>query len=248
MQFINNKIVFFTILIFSFNNLEAQSYFNKNIKAKINLEKKDVFITLRPVVENPGVLYVPDLSYNFIALKQDKKGSYSNQRQEGRFILKPNEEKSLSEIRLNLTKEENLRTYLFIKYKGKLVAKDSIWIVKGVRQHAKKQNKGNQIENNFVLKGIVLDETLTNIGRNFYEYFYQKYSLSQKKYPFIIKVKEKPGMARSSVISVEVKDKKIYEFFSKPNEEYLKKNVTLALLLIKEYISKSKNILKPNGI
>ena len=63
-----------------------------------------------------------------------------------------------------------------------MISKDSIWInVKGI---AKKRTQG-QIENNFVLKGIVTNEAFTKIGRDFHDYFYQAYLLSSKKYPFI---------------------------------------------------------------
>ncbi|APG65075.1 MULTISPECIES: CsgE family curli-type amyloid fiber assembly protein [Tenacibaculum] len=229
--------------LFIFIACTLSSQTNKDISSKINVEKQDNFVILRALVENEGQLFKDQLTYNFIALKKGEDGNYSNNKQSGEFSLKPHEEKEQAVIRLNLSNKEELRSYLFIKYKDKLISKDSIWInVKGV---AKKRTQG-QIENNFVLKGIVTNEAFTKIGRDFHDYFYQAYLLSSRKYPFIIKIKEKPGMGRSSILSIEVEDYKIHEFFSKPGEEYLKAHVKYVLERISSYDKKRREIYKTN--
>lgn len=94
----------------------------------------------------------------------------------------------------------------------------------------KQQKVDNQTtEKDFFLKGIVVDEAITKIGKDYHDLFYQSYLLSGIKYPFVIKIKEKPGMGRTSIILVEVEEVKIHEFFSRPDEEFLKSNVGVAL-------------------
>lgn len=227
------------LLIFKTN-----SQIENSISSEINMQKKDNFIVLKAEVENESILYKDELSYNFIALKKEEKGNYSNNKQEGKFSLKPQESKELAVIRVNLSEKEELRTYLFIKYKDRLASKDSIWIGSNTNQVEVEKNN----EKDFFIKGIVIDEAITKIGKDFHDYFYQNYLLSGRKYPFIITVKEKPSFGRSSIISVEVEDLKIHEFLSKPNEEYLKDKVRIVLERISVYDKRRNALLKASKI
>ncbi|TXD45979.1 CsgE family curli-type amyloid fiber assembly protein [Polaribacter sp. IC073] len=220
-------------------HLSAQ--IKNDISGEINIDKKDEFITLRAIVENESLLFKDQLTYIFIAVKKEENGNYSNSKQTGAFSLKPQEESEQAIIRINLSDNEELRTYLFVKQKDKLISKDSIFINIKTAQKVTIQK-----EQDFVLKGIVVDEAFSKIGRDFHDFFYQQYLLSGKKYPFIIKIKEKPGMARSSILSVEIEDYKIHEFFSRPDEEYLKANVKLVLERISAYEKRRQTIYKNN--
>ena len=154
--------------------------------------------------------------------------------------------KALPKWNCNLNEKEELRSYLFIKHKNKLIAKDSMFLDSKRVQQNVVQTKQN--ESNFFLKGIVIDEAITKIGKDFHDYFYQDYLLSGKKHPFIIKIKEKPSFARSSIISIEVEDKKIHEFLSKPEEEYLKNQVKIASQRINFFAKRRKQLLKASKI
>lgn len=233
-------ILFFKLMIF---NVSAQQ--ENDVLSKIIMQKKDNFIILSAKVENEGVLFKEQLSYIFIALKKGKDGKYSNNKQSGDFSLDPHEEKELAIIRININNEEELRSHLLIMNKNKLVSKDSIFI-SDTQETLKKQRQIK--ENDFILKGIVVDEAFTKIGKDFYDFFYQEYLLSNRKYPFIIKIKEKPSFARSSILSLEVEDYKIYEFFAKPDEEYLKSNVKIVLQRIGNFAKRREQLRKINKI
>ncbi|OAD43424.1 CsgE family curli-type amyloid fiber assembly protein [Polaribacter atrinae] len=218
-----SKIVFFIICL---KSSVGFSQSENDVYGKINADKKDNFITLKAEVNNDGLLHIDKLFYNLIALKKGKGGNYSNNRQSGEFSIKPNENMEVSTIRVNLNGGEELKVYLFIKYNEKLISKDSLWIMPKNKQ----QKVANQTtEKDFFLKGIVVDEAITKIGKDYHDLFYQSYLLSGIKYPFVIKIKEKPGMGRTSIILVEVEEVKIHEFFSRPDEEFLKSNVGVAL-------------------
>lgn len=236
----------FYILCAFFIVFNTFSQIKNNVSAKINIEKKDNFLTFRAQVENESVIFKDELSYNFIVLKKNKEGNYSNNKQSGEFSLEPQQEEELTTIRVNLNEKEELRSYLFIKHKNKLIAKDSMFLDSKRVQQNVVQTKQN--ESNFFLKGIVIDEAITKIGKDFHDYFYQDYLLSGKKHPFIIKIKEKPSFARSSIISIEVEDKKIHEFLSKPEEEYLKNQVKIASQRINFFAKRRKQLLKASKI
>ena len=170
-------------LLLSFSPMYSQ--LNEAVKGKINIQESDNLILIKAQVENDEPLFKSNLYYNLIALKKSASGNYSNNKQEGEFSLNPEESKTVSEIRLNLNGDEELRIYLFVKQEDILVSKDSIVILPQKQQQAQKKVVK---EVDFELKGIVVDEVLTKIGKDFHDYFYQDYLNSGTQYPFIITV------------------------------------------------------------
>lgn len=228
-------IAMFVLILFSVSVLSQEG---SDVRGKIQALKSDNFLNIKAEVINEGVLFIDELSYNLVALKKDEKGNYSNNKQSGEFSLKPDEKKELTLIRLSIGKSEELKAFLFIKHKGKLISRDTFFI--GQKRKIKIEKKIN--ESNFTLKGVVIDEAITKIGKDFYDFFYQSYLLSGIKYPFIIKIKEKPGLTRTTVISVLVGDELIHEFRSNPNEDYLKQNVGFALSRLRFFSRKREKI------
>jgi hypothetical protein len=72
--------------------------------------------------------------------------------------------------------------------------------------------------------------------------------LSGKKYPFIIKIKEKPWIGRSSIIFIKIGDVKIYEFYANPNEDFLKLTVKTVLTRVHMYARQRVNLLRKSKI
>ncbi|MBT8316968.1 MAG: hypothetical protein HKP59_05040 [Lutibacter sp.] len=230
-------------LLLSFNQVYSQ--LNETVTGRINIQESDNLILIKAQVENEEPLFKNNLFYNLLALKKTASGNYSNNRQEGEFSLNPGESKTLSEIRLNKDADEELRIYLFIKQEDKLIAKDSIYILPQKQQQIEKSVVR---EVDFELKGIVVDEVITKIGKDFHDYFYQDYLNSGTQYPFIITITEKPYFATSSIISVKVDDRIIHEFISKPDEEYLKSNVKITLQNLSQYSKQRKMLFRNSRI
>ena len=87
----------------------------------------------------------------------------------------------------------------------------------------------------------MVENVKTKIGKDFYDIFYQKYNQSGAKYAFVINILEKPFIGgRGALVSVEIDDKKIFEFQARPDEEMLQKAADYALKLIENY-SKTRN-------
>ena len=219
------------------------SQLNETVKGKINIQKSDNFILIKAQIENEESLFKGNLYFNLLALKRTVSGNYSSSRQEGEFSLVPNESKELSEIRLNLDKGEDLRIYLFIKQNDILVSKDSLVIVPQVEME---QEVVKEVD--FELKGIVIDDVITKVGKDFHDYFYQAYSTSGNQYPFIITIKEKPYFGRSSILTIETEDRVLFQFMSKPNEDYLKSAVKSSLQNIYQYSKQRKMLFKNSRI
>ena len=205
------------------------------VLAKIVAKKQDNLIDIRGVVQNPSLTIKDEYSYLLFSLKKGENGNYSRNSQSGMFSLEPNEIKELAQLKINLQENEELKVYVFIRKYKVLIAKDSL--VFGSNLSKKTQAEE---ENDFVIKGIVVDNVLTKIGKDFHDYFYQSYTGSGKKHPFIININEKPYFGRSSVISIVVEDKKLMEFYADPKEEILKAKASEALQIINSYALQRK--------
>lgn len=231
-----SKIVLVLILYFFLTHFSnAQEFGEYKVKGSIRLTQIDDFLTLRAQVLNKESFFINELNYNFVVLKKGSSGNFSKNSQSNDFSLKPKEEKQLSTIKINIKKNEELRIYLFIKYKNKLINRDTLFLSK-----KKKQQKKNAKEEQFLIRGIVIDEVMTKIGKDYHDFFYKEYLVTGKNYPFIIKIVEKPAMGRSSMLSVEVDRKKIHEFFARPEEDYLKSNVARAMRNLRVYNQRRK--------
>lgn len=237
------SVIFFCCLLFNSNMVNSQ--LSEYVSGKINTLEIDNFIVVKAHVENSELIFKNNLDYNLIALKKSASGNYSNNKQSGEFSLKPEESKDVSELRLSIESDEEIRIYLFIKHENVLVSRDSLLIVP--RGEENKQNKVVN-ESEFVITGIVVDDVITKMGKDFHDYFYQAYLTSGIKYPFIIYIKEKPYLGRNSIVSVEVDDRKIAEFMTRPDEEFLKSAVKQTLQNVRQYAKQRKLLLKNSRI
>ncbi len=238
------KIIIKVILGFIFL-LNATTFFSQEIvRAKIVAKVVDNFIDIKAVAQNNDPTFKDDYSYTLFSLKKGAQGNYSRNSQSGQFSLEPGEEKELSSLKINIQKDEECKVFLFIRKDDVLISKDSTIIYA-----AEKEKKREVIkESNFEIKGIVVEDVITKIGKDFHDYFYQEYSNSGNQYPFIINIKEKPYFGRSSIITIEIEDQNIFEFYSKPDEEYLRSVVTAALQKINQFAIQRKLLYKNSRI
>lgn len=223
----------------------SYSQLNEKVKGKINIQETDNLILIEAQAENQEEIFQEKLYYNLLALKMSASGNYSSNNQEGEFSLNPNESKVLSEVRMNLENNENLKIYLFIKQNNKLISKDSLVVIPAENKSSTRKIKK---EEDFVLKGIVIDDVITKVGKDFHDYFYQNYSTSGNMHPFIITIKEKPYFGRSSIITVTSEDRVLFEFMSKPDEEYLRSAVKASIQRVNQYAKQRKMLFKNSRI
>lgn len=236
-QILKNTVLRFfllgTLSIFAQEGKEAQ-----DVKAKINLFQSDIFVQIDAVVENGAHIYEEKLSYQLLMLhRQVGTKSYGKEERNGSFELLPNEEKTVASYKFNIKENEELKAYLFIRDKDKLIAKDSVNINEVVEILQTTSIKEDEIE----ILGLVVENVKTKIGKDFYDFFYQKYNASGAKYPFVININEKPFLGgRGALVSVEIGDDKIFEFQARPDEEMLQNAAAYSLKLIENY-SKTRN-------
>ncbi|HEY9221492.1 MAG TPA: CsgE family curli-type amyloid fiber assembly protein [Lutibacter sp.] len=229
-------------LLFLFN---ANLVFSQeSVSAKIVAKVADNLIDAKAVAQNNEATIKDDYSYLLFSLKKGAEGNYSRNTQSGQFSLESGEKKELSSLKINIQKDEECKIFLFIRKDDVLISKDSIVI------YAAEKEKKNEVvdESDFEIKGIVVEDVITKIGKDFHDYFYQEYSNSGNQYPFVINIKEKPYFGRSSIITIEIEDQNVFEFFAKPDEEFLRSAVTAALQKINQFAIQRKLLFKNSRI
>lgn len=232
MRIVKTNITFFITFLIGLN---SNIYCQNNLKAKIVSNKKDNLFDISALAENNDEVYKDEYKYLLVSLKKSSSGNYSKNNQSGEFSIKPNELKNLASLKVNVEKDDELKVYLFIRKNNKLISKDSLVFIPKVNSE-----KRIVKETDFRIKGIVVDNVLTKIGKDFNDFFYQAYNFSNYKYAFVITINERPYMGRNSILSVEVDERKIVEFYAKPDEEYLKSYVQLALEQLRAYNTQNK--------
>lgn len=232
----------FTIFLISISSIVTA----QNIKPSIEVNQIENMIYLNAYVLNSDET-IHDLNYLLVAIKQGESKNLSNQKQEGRFVVEPNEKKSLSELIMNLSKGDEIKSYLFIRdeLKNSLIAKDSALISFDgndlkINQYSLKEDYNYTDE--FVIKGLVVDQTKTKGGRDFFDLFYSRYNLQNEKYPFVTVVNELPAFGRNSIIQIEEADKILYSFRVTPGDEYLEYHLLQILRRLNQYNNENKII------
>lgn len=227
-------------LLFLFN---VTSFFSQeSVSAKIVTKVADNLIDAKAVAQNNEATFKDDYSYLLFSLKKGSQGNYSRNSQSGQFSLEPSEERELASLKINIQKDEECKIFLFIRKDDTLISKDSIII------YSAEKKKEIITESDFEIKGIVVEDVITKIGKDFHDYFYQEYSNSGNQYPFIINIKEKPYFGRSSIITIEIEDQNIFEFLTKPDEEFLREAVKVSLQNINQYSIQRKLLYKNSRI
>lgn len=225
------KVIIVLIIIFSFFSVTAQE--NETANAKILVFQNDIFVKVDAIIENTDLIYDDELNYLLVILiKNPNSNKVEKHEQKGEFTVTPNEKKVLTTLELNIESNQELTVFLYIKIKERLISSD----VKVINEVVSELETNKLEEDEIEIKGLVVENVKTVIGKNFYDVFYQKYSSTGVQYPFVIDINEKPFIGgRGSLISIDVGDDNIFEFQARPDEELYIKVSNYALKLIDNY-------------
>ena len=214
---------------------------NEKISSKIESVFVEGILKLKASATNQSTNY-KELNYLFVSIKKGGAGNISNNKQSGKFTLNPEETKQLSELNINIQKNDAVKIFLYNKDEQtqKLLSKDSLEI-----NGKKFQNRLSNVQENeiFELKGLTIDETKTKIGKDFYDVFYMEYTKLPEKFGNTVTISELPTIGRSTQISVVVEDKPLYSFMSNPSDEFLKEQANLTMRILIDYYQK-KSLIK----
>tara|TARA_R100000306_G_scaffold23263_1_gene26710 strand:+ start:3427 stop:4206 length:780 start_codon:yes stop_codon:yes gene_type:complete len=231
------KFYLLLITIFFVTNLQAQ-FFNKEVIAKIKVEKNSEFLSFTATAENitPSDY---NLRYDFMVFNTEKNGEVTKENVEDRFFIKANEKLLFSTITINYSVEGKIILVLLLYDRDdKPIGQDRIVLENGGKSDVEaliqkpNQNLLSQDQaapqDGFVIGGLVTENTLTKAGRDFYRYFYNEYYNKQIKTTKNIEIEEVPGRFRNTRISVKVADQLVWQFFAQPKKSFLKEMADIA--------------------
>ncbi|MDC7995803.1 CsgE family curli-type amyloid fiber assembly protein [Altibacter sp. HG106] len=214
---------------------------NSDIEAKIFQESNGEFITIKAFGINKTIT---NYSLRFVLTITDKavdEAAATPEKEEGRFILDPNERKELASVFRNVDPQQRTIILLLIyDQDDQIVGKDRI-VLNGPEnvdptkliidaKNAVSEDLNNAGEDGYVpLTGIVTEDTKTKPGRDFYYLYKRKYDKEEINGEMIVAIKEVLALGINTKIQVLVEGELIFEFFVNPRAGYLDQMVAAAI-------------------
>ncbi len=233
------KLLIFFIL---FVQVSIAQFTNTDVVAKINTEKIDEIITAVATVTNTTEVY-KSLRYTLTVYRTDAQNNLSKNSQEERFTIEANETKELSSGTMSSKDPDKIVVLLLIYEEDKIIAKDRLAFNEEAKPQPKKVEEDIS-DDGIELKGIVVEDTKTKPGRDFYEFFYNSYTLNQINGNKIVGVHETLSFGRTTILQVKIEDNVIHQFIGKPDLEYLEQMSKIAIRKVYKYfkdLKKQKN-------
>jgi len=182
------------------------------IVPKIIVKSVGVNAEIQGVVKNDSDLF-KSLSYELIIIGNMGTDKANKTEQKNNFSLAPNEVKIVASQNLNVADTDNIIVLLLIYEEEKLIARD--------RKELKKEKNNPQVSDGLEIKGLVVENVRSKVGKDFYDYFYRQFSLKNPGSDQLVKVEEQLGIGIGTRIQVKVQEDLVFESFARPNEEQL---------------------------
>lgn len=232
LHFIN---IVFLFLIGTYS-LNAQIY-NAEVEAIINIDNSGELMEITGSAFNKTEI-TQSIHYTLSVIRTTNNSNRSKNDQKGRLVLQPLEKANLSKTSINSSDKDQIIILLLVyDLDDNIIGKDRI-VING-EESGNLQNKDLEEDSNLdvkastedgvVLKGIVVEDTKTKPGRDFYSMFYAKYMANNINGKKIVSIKELLAIGSNTKIEVRVGETVVYEFFVRPGQEYLKAMTDVAI-------------------
>jgi len=252
-----DKLTFMLPLLFLFiSSISHAQFYNTQVEAKITIEDNNEFIKISSSANNKTEIS-QSVRYVLSVIKTDPNdGNRSKNDQSGRIVLQPSETKGLSTTTINSNKTSRIIILLLIyDTEDNIIGKDRILLNSGEENNAqsisdklKDENIGNKsssedVQNKgedgiYLLKGIVVEDTKTKPGRDFFKFFSDQYNAKKINGEKIITVSEIFALGRNTKIEVKAEDEIIFNFFVRPKGEFLEEMSDYAILFTQRYFKR----------
>lgn len=111
--------------------------------------------------------------------------------------------------------------------------------IDSLKQHSKDIKLG--------ISGMIIDNTKTKAGRDFYTKFYNQWTTSGIQNRHMIRISEEPYRLRSTIIRVSVDDKVIFSSLLQPRESIIESMSQEAFYQVRGYVENYEAIMRQIG-
>ncbi|PKD19613.1 hypothetical protein APR41_03125 [Salegentibacter salinarum] len=214
--------------------------FNSRVEAIINTnDNKDDILEVTGIAQNKtDVSYGLRYELSVITSNPEFSNNSSKNSQSGFFTLGSYETTELSTTSVFIDPQmQTIILLLIYDEDDELVGTArKVYEASSVSRAAKNEKLSYKKENEGIqLYGLVTETTKTKPGKDFYDFFYQKYQLSQNPENKIIEIDEMISFGRTTRIMVKIENQIIFQFFSRPKLDYLEEMAENALQRVNRY-------------
>ncbi len=183
-------------------------------------------VSIQNICQNNGEEPYSSLTYEAIILKRDSRGNVSNNKQGGEFSVDPKSEEILSTQKMNFDSKGLLTVRLKI-YQGSKMLADAFYTNGNVDQMPTKEEENPGQQENEVDPlldgGLIIDETRTRIGREFYDLFFGRWQTDAPPGigDYFIRIEEQPFRGLNTIIKVYLDDGVVFQQVLQPRANYV---------------------------
>jgi len=164
----------------------------------------------------------------------------STESSEDFFSLDPYQSKDLIRISLETSIQNKIIVLLLIyDDDGIIVAKSRVVFNDEIIEEDEEKKEHNSSEG-IKITGIVLEETLTKNGKDFFDQFYNYYSDKEINGDEVVVIDEMFTFRSRTKIIVRIGDEEIYSFFGSSNDEYIYDMVEIVGKEVYQYFENKK--------
>lgn len=229
---------------------------NDEVEAKIQTIQQTDFTTVRATAFNKTEI-TKSLIYKLVVFdKAESQENIADQKKQ-RFILSANQKTDLTEVSFNINGDNPVICVLLVydldnniigqdrvvfNDKSNLDQKNKQKILNQLKEEqAYSQDVNKEKRDGLELKGIVVEDTKTKPGRDFYKLFYSLYTQNNINGNKVVTIKEVLALGRNTKIEVIVGDDEIFSFFVRPSLEYLTKMNDYAIINVYKHFKNLEN-------
>lgn len=193
------------------------------------------------------------LKWEMLIHKESKAGIF-DEKLEGTFTAIAFSPSMVAETKIELKKREYfVITFKVFNLQNKLLGTDtltsqeinpSIQPVPATRAPIVSRDlpkPGNNLDA-LEIDGLILDETRSKIGRDFYEIFYNRWTPPAGARDFLITIKEMPARGIGARVSIHVNEEVILYRFLQPRGDVVEKEANISISYVKSYLMKNENV------
>ena len=229
---------------------------NNEVEAKIETAQQNDFTTIKATAFNKTEI---TKSLIFKLMVFDKEESVDNllEDKKQRFIISANQKIELAEASFNSVGDQPVICVMLIyDLDNNLIGQDRVvyndksnldienkqkLLEKLTEEQANSKDVNRDKRDGLELKGIVVEDTKTKPGRDFYKLFYSLYTQNNINGNKVVTIKEVLALGRNTKIEVIVGDDEIFSFFVRPSLEYLTKMNDYAIINVYKHFKKLEN-------